>query len=56
MKRFKCPLLDANVVIELSSLGLWDALVRQCDIHLSEMVIAESNFLKIPRATATILI
>ena len=44
MKRFKCLLLDANVVIKLFSLGLWDALVKQCEIHLSEIVVTESNF------------
>jgi hypothetical protein len=44
MKRFKCLLLDANVVIKLFSLGLCDALVKQCEIHLSEIVVTESNF------------
>jgi hypothetical protein len=44
MKKFKCLLLDANVVIKLFSLGLWDALVKQCEIHLSEIVVREANY------------
>jgi hypothetical protein len=44
MKRFKFLLLDANVVIKVFSLGLWDALVNQCEIHLSEIVVSESNY------------
>jgi len=44
MKRFKCLLLDANVVIELFKLGLWDALIKQCDIHLSEIVVSEARY------------
>lgn len=44
MKRFKFLLLDTNVVIKLFSLGLWDALVKQCEVHLSEIVVSESNY------------
>jgi hypothetical protein len=44
MKRFKCLLLDANVVIKLFSLGLWNALMKQCEIHLSEIVVGEANY------------
>lgn len=44
MKRFKCLLLDANVVIKLFSLGLWDAIAKQCEIHLSEIVIREADY------------
>jgi hypothetical protein len=44
MKRFKCLLLDANVVIKLFSLGLWDAVVSQCEIHLSEIVVGEADY------------
>jgi len=44
MKKYQCLLLDANVVIELFSLGLWDAIVKQCEIHLSEIVIQEASY------------
>src|SRR3974377_1669747 len=44
MKRFKCLLLDANVVIKLFELGLWDALVSQCEVHLSEIVVGEADY------------
>jgi hypothetical protein len=44
MKKFKCLLLDANIVIKLCKLGLWDALLKQCEIHLSETVIQEANY------------
>ena len=44
MKRFKFLLLDADVVIKLFSLGLREALVKQCEVHLSEIVVAESNY------------
>jgi hypothetical protein len=44
MRKFKCLLLDANVVIRLFSLGLWDAVVSQCEIHLSEIVTQEAEY------------
>jgi hypothetical protein len=44
MKRFKCLLLDANVVIKIFSLGLWNALVKQYELHLSEIVVGESDY------------
>ncbi len=44
MKRFKCLLLDANVVIKLFELGLWDALVSQSEVHLSGIVAGEADY------------
>lgn len=44
MSRFKLLLLDANVVICLFELGLWDHIVKQCDVHLSPVVIDESDY------------
>ena len=38
MKKFSLLLLDANVVIHLFKLGIWEALVAQCDVHLSRTV------------------
>ena len=44
MKRLSLLLLDANVVIYLFGLGLWDKLVNQCDIHLARTVMKEAHF------------
>lgn len=44
MKRYQFLLLDANVIIELFSLGLWDALTERCDIHLSDIVVQEADY------------
>lgn len=44
MKRLSFLLLDANVVIYLFELGIWDRLVAECDIHLSRTVIQETQF------------
>ena len=38
MKRFKLLLLDANVVIYLFEVGLWDKLVERCEVLLSRIV------------------
>jgi len=38
MKKFRLLLLDANVVIELFRLGIWDKLVDLCEIHLARTV------------------
>ncbi len=42
--KFNLLLLDANVVIYLFELGLWDTLVGRCDIHLARAVKEESIF------------
>jgi hypothetical protein len=41
MKKFKLLLLDADVVIYLFSLGIWDEVVERCDVHLAKTVIDE---------------
>lgn len=38
MKKFRFLLLDANVVIWLFELGLWDTVVAKCDILLARSV------------------
>jgi hypothetical protein len=38
MKKFKLLLLDANVVIELFRLGIWDEVIERCDVHLARTV------------------
>jgi hypothetical protein len=41
VKKLRLLLLDANVVIMLHELGLWDKTVNLCDIHLAGTVIDE---------------
>ncbi len=41
MKKLRLLLLDANVMIMLHELGLWDKTVDLCDIHLAGTVIDE---------------
>jgi hypothetical protein len=43
-KRLSFLLLDANVVIYLFKLGIWDKLVAACDLHLARTVVQESHF------------
>ena len=38
MKKFRLLLLDANVVIYLFEIGLWDKLIERCDVLLSRIV------------------
>ncbi len=44
MKRLSFLLLDANVVIALFKLGIWEKVVAVCDLHLAETVVHESHF------------
>jgi hypothetical protein len=44
MKRWSFLVLDANVVIALFRQGLWDRVVADCDLYLSETVLAEAHF------------
>lgn len=39
MKKLSLLLLDANIVIILHELGIWDKVIEQCDIYLSGTVI-----------------
>jgi len=36
--------LDANIVIQLFQLGLWDEVVERCELILSETVVGEADF------------
>ena len=38
MKKFRLLLLDANGVIELFRLGIWEHVVERCDVHVSRSV------------------
>jgi hypothetical protein len=44
MKKLRLLLLDANVIIQLFKIGIWGRLVEQCDIHLAQSVVGESQF------------
>ena len=43
-KRLSFLLLDANVIIRLFKLGLWNQVVAQCDLHLARSVMGEAHF------------
>lgn len=38
MSKLKFLLIDANVVIQLWELGIWDEFIKRCDVILSEIV------------------
>jgi hypothetical protein len=44
MLRLKLVMLDANVIIKLHELGLWDKAVASIDIHLAQTVVGEAHF------------
>jgi hypothetical protein len=44
MKRFQCLVLDANIIILLFQHGLWNEVVKRCELILSETVIEEADF------------
>ena len=44
MPRLKLVMLDANVIIKLHELGLWDKVVASIDIHLAQTVVDEAQF------------
>ncbi len=43
MKKFRLLLLDANIVIELFRLGIWDQLLEFCDIHLAKSIVGSKT-------------
>jgi len=44
MKRWSFLLLDANIIIALFKQGLWDRVVAECDLYISETVVGEAHF------------
>ena len=44
MTKSRFLLLDANVVIRLFEMGLWDAVASRCDLVLPSLVVRESDF------------
>ena len=39
MERSRLILLDANVVIHLCGIGLWERVIEQCEVHLARTVV-----------------
>ncbi len=44
MPRLKLVMLNANVIIKLHELGIWDKILTSVDIHLAQTVISEAHF------------
>ena len=44
MTKSRFLLLDANVVIRVFEMGLWDAVASRCDLVLPSLVVRESDF------------
>ena len=40
-KKFRLLLLDANIVIKLFQMGIWDRLLECCDVYLSRTIVNE---------------
>lgn len=43
MKKLSLLLLDANIVIKLHELGLWEKVVESCDLHIAGTVVIEAD-------------
>ena len=48
MTRSRLILLDANVVIQILSLGIWKQVVERCDLIIAQTVIDEVQFFETP--------
>jgi hypothetical protein len=46
MKKFRLLLLDTNVILELIDMGIWEAVVAACDVHVARTVVDEAQFVK----------
>jgi hypothetical protein len=44
MKRYRCLLLDANVIIALFEMGLWPRFITACDVTITQTVVDEANY------------
>lgn len=42
--KFRLLLVDANIIIELFRLDIWETFISRCDVHLSETILQESHF------------
>ncbi len=41
MTNFRLLLLDANVVIYLFELGIWESVIKRCEIHLARSIVED---------------
>jgi hypothetical protein len=44
MSKLNLLILDANVIIHLHDIGIWDSFIKTCDIHLPDTVVEEAAF------------
>ena len=44
MSKLNLLILDANVIIYLHDIGIWDSFIKTCDIHLPDTVVEEAAF------------
>ena len=44
MAKFNLLLLDTCVILELFRLGIWDDFLKQCDVHVSALIMDEARF------------
>ena len=44
MKKFRLLLLDANIIIELFRLGIWEKVIEKCTVSLARSVTNEAHF------------
>src|SRR5579871_6204265 len=44
LAKFNLLLLDTGVIIKLFELGIWEALLDRCDVHLSKTILNEALF------------
>jgi hypothetical protein len=44
VKKFRLLLLDADVVIDLFALGIWDSVLERCEVYLAGTILQEAHF------------
>ena len=47
MSKLNLLILDANVVIHLHELGIWQKLIAVCTVHVPRTIVEESNFYEV---------
>lgn len=44
MQKLRCLLLDANIIIKLFELGLWERVIERCELVVAETVVEEAQY------------
>lgn len=44
LAKFNLLLVDAGIIIHLFELGIWDAFLDRCDVHISETILLEALY------------